>query len=65
MKLGTIEFAIYTAQNFLHLIYRTVAVESSVDKVGVIASEPVAYAFIKTISLDISTTQSKQNNDYK
>jgi hypothetical protein len=51
MKLGTIEFAICTAQNFCTLFYRTVAVESSVDKVGAIASEPVAYACIKTLSL--------------
>jgi hypothetical protein len=35
------------------LFYRTVAVESSVDKVEVIASEPVAYALIETLSLQI------------
>jgi hypothetical protein len=51
MKLGTLEFAIYTVQNFLHLIFRNDCVVSSVDKVGVIASEPVAYAFIETVSL--------------
>jgi hypothetical protein len=51
MKLGTLEFAIYTVQNFLHLIFQYGCVASSVDKVGVIASEPVAYAFIETLSL--------------
>ena len=52
MKLGTLEFAIYTVQNFLRLLFSsTVAVASSVDKVRVTASEPVAYAFIETLSL--------------
>jgi hypothetical protein len=52
MKLGTLEFVIYTVQNFLHLIFsRTIAVPSSVDKVGVIALEPVVYAFIERVSL--------------
>jgi hypothetical protein len=67
MKLRRLEFVTYTMQNFLHLISRTIAVASSVDKVGVIASEPVAYAFIEMVdlSLDISTTRSKRNNDNK
>ena len=46
------------------LFSRTIVVASSVGKVGVKPSESLAYAFIETlISLDISTTQSKRNND--
>lgn len=52
MKLGTLEFVIYIQCRISCTLFsRTVAVASSVDKVGVIASEPVAYAFIETPSL--------------
>jgi hypothetical protein len=42
-----------------------VALASSVDKVGVTRSEPIAYAFRENVSLDISTTQSNENNNNK
>lgn len=61
MKLGTFECAIYTVQNFSHLIFRNDCTCVSVDKVGVIGSEPIAYAFTESVSLDISIRQkSKQ-----
>jgi hypothetical protein len=59
MKLATFECAIYTVQNFSHLIFRNDCTCVSVDKVGVIGSEPIAYAFTESVSLDISITQSK------
>ena len=57
MKLGTFECAIYTVQNFSHLIFRNGCTCVSVDKVGVIGSEPIASAFIESVSLDISIRQ--------
>jgi hypothetical protein len=42
-----------------------IALASSVDKVGVIPSEHSAYAFTGAVSLDVSTTQSKWNNNNK
>lgn len=48
---------IYTVQNFSHLIFRNDCTCVSVDKVGVIGSEPIAYAFTESVSLDISITQ--------
>lgn len=61
MKLGTFECAIYTVQNFSHLIFRNDCTCVSVDKVGVIGSEPIVSAFTESVSLDISIRQkSKQ-----
>ena len=57
MKLGTFECAIYTVQNFSHLIFRNDCTCVSVDNVGVIGSEPIASAFTESVSLDISIRQ--------
>jgi hypothetical protein len=45
------------------LFSRTTALVSSVDKIGVILSEHIAYAFTETVSPAVSTTQSKRNNN--
>jgi hypothetical protein len=60
MKLGTFECAIHAVQNFSHLIFTNDCTCVSVDKVGVIGSEPIAYAFTESVSLDITITQSKR-----
>jgi hypothetical protein len=71
MKLGTFECVIYTVQNFSHLIFTNDCTCVNVDKAGVIRSEPIAYAFTESVSLDISITQSKRiiintiNKDHK
>ncbi len=71
MKLGTFECAIYTVQSFSQLIFTNDCTCVSVDKAGVIRSEPIAYAFTESESLDISITQSKRiitidiNKDHK
>jgi hypothetical protein len=66
MKLGTLQYAIYRAGFLAPYFPERLRLASSIDKIGVIASEPVAYAFIETVSLDIfTTTQSKRNNNNK
>jgi hypothetical protein len=53
MKLGALQCAIYGAGFLAPYFPERLRLASSIDKVGVIASEPVVYAFIETVSLDI------------
>jgi len=53
MKLGALQSAIYRAGFLAPYFPERLRLESSIEKVGVIASELVAYAFIETVSLDI------------
>lgn len=53
MKLAALQCAIYGAGFLAPYFPERLRLASSIDKVGVIASEPVVYAFIETVSLDI------------
>ena len=64
MKLGALQCAIYGAGFLAPYFPERLPLASSIDKIGFIASEPVAYAFIGAVFLDIfATAQSKRNNN--
>ena len=60
MKLGTFECAIYAVQSFWLLIFTNDCTYLIFDKIGVLRSEPIAYAFTENVFLDISITESKR-----
>jgi hypothetical protein len=53
MKLGALQCAIYGAGFLAPYFPERLRLASSIDKVGDIASEPVVYDFIGTVSVDI------------